>query len=414
MLNKKLFIQILIVFILNLVFSNNLYATYNISSEKINELVNNWYFLSSSYTSEQQCIDKINEYNRTVGFYIRSECFNNNNKFYYLKCDKTENCSLNYILNQNTNNFSQVYLFRTYNNRTGKYYLKYSNTKSISSIVTHDWEYVDWISILSNDHVSWTTAIYLWGNWADWYITYNTTSNLLWYAWENPWDWRIAIYNCYRWNDYYISNDISCNGNNRYNNSVFYMYPEEINKNINYWVIADSYVTLKDNLTIIAHTELPIENISFCVTWKSCVRLSEKWEEYKIFGLNKKAGYKITIMSVPAWVYEWYFKYVSADWKLRKSNIFRQIVKKSLDWNVTITWKQKAKVTFSVPEWFYPKFYINFNSWEFNLVDEWWLIRNSGWINTYTQNLSLLFRWVYNSYVIFWNNKLNLNSVTIK
>ncbi len=458
MLSNKLFISLLLSFISLLVFWNTTYAVYNVDSAKINQLLDKGYFISAAHRSEQLCKDNIKNYSNTANYYDRSECFRSDNKYYYLKCEKNARCDLNYLFNlsttntnnttykkpnntnqNNTNNnnntnvsttnIAKVYLYRTFNNKTGKYYLKYSTNSSVNSVITHDGEYVDSVYVLSSKNVSGTTAVYLWWEWADGYITYNPTSKLIWYSGNNSDNWKIAIYNCYKWQDFFITTDSACNGYKRYNNSVFYVYPAKIDNNnsnsnsnnnnnnsnnINWTVTADSYISDDNILTIIANTELNRNNISFCVIWKDCVKISNKWEEYKVGNTNKRAWYKITIMWIPAWVYEWYFKYVSADWILRKSNSFRQVIKRTEWGNLTLISKQKLKAYFTIPEWYNPRFFLNYNWGEYNLIDEWWNITRSNGLLNYTQNLSLFIRWVYDAYVTYWNNRIEFNSVSVK
>lgn len=470
MTSKKLFISLFIFIISSVLFSNNTFAIYEVSSEKIDQLLDNWYYISGSHRSEQLCKDNIKTFSDTASYYDRSECFRHDNKYFYFKCDKNTRCDLNYVLNQNlrntkstntinnnsninttnnilnntnnvnsnsNNNLIPVYLFRTYNNKTGKYYLKYSTNKNTSNIATHAGEYIDSTYVLSRNYISGTRAVYLWGNGADWYITYNTTSRLIWYAWENMDSSRIAIYNCYKWNDHYISNNTNCNNNKKYTNEIFYVYPDKklnisnnsnnnsnINSNNNnnlnnnnyytgYWVKSDIKVSWDNDITFIAYTQLDRNNVSFCINWKDCVKLNYKWEEFNIPWTNTRWGYKINSYWVPAWNYQWHFQFVT-NWVVNKSNPFRHVIKKSTDSNITLTSRQKVRAFFTIPEWYSPKFFINYNWWEYNLIDEWWNITRSNWLVNYSQVLSLYIRWIYNSYLTYGNNRMDFWTINIK
>lgn len=622
-----------------------------------------------------------------------------------------------------TNTVSQsykpTYLFRTYNNLTGKHYLKSSTTKDFWSIVTHNWEKVEWSAYISDTNITWTRAVYFSSKWAEWYISFTNNWNLIWYAWTSAWDWRIAVYNCLAWtNDYFMSHDKSCEWQKTVDTNVFYMYPnvqtissstiwsgnveypEVFDKNIKYkwnldlniklpkrtwkvpvyvdvhgwwwaiwdkdiifnndfkwvsdsiinswywivsinytlsttqiawsntvyneidcalqwieknkdkyqldtdniaiwwgsagwhlamqyslnqsrykdtscesnsntptvtkvipvsgwydisidwlpstltnvnelvnnflwmksnaeriwsqkakdnspiynlgsseskskkylmiysknddvlsyekqwlpmydkmleywydislhdtwmtkhdwyhwdWVIeaitsflkngtkivpktinsntwciptfwnfcttntlpavsATVYVTLKNNITITANTQLPKENITFCIEWWTCSKLDNTWKPYYIFGINKPAWYQTTLNWVLPWKYVWYFKYVDKNWSLWQSNKIESTIESSLSWNTSVNW-QNIYVSFSATEWLTPKFYYNYNWWAFNIVNSWWTTTKSNWIITYTQTFKDLPAWIYNSYIMNWNEKLTLNSTTIQ
>ena len=163
--SKKLFISLFLSLVSLFLYSNNASALYDVDSAKINQLLDRGYFISAAYRSEQLCKDNIRNYSNTASYYDRSECFRSDNKFYYLKCEKNARCDLNYLFNLNTtnnsnykpnivtntqnhntntnnsnnsNNISKVFLYRTYNSKTAKYYLKYSTNSNANSVITHD------------------------------------------------------------------------------------------------------------------------------------------------------------------------------------------------------------------------------------------------------------------------------------
>jgi hypothetical protein len=441
---KILFLSIFFVLFSQLSFSNQLYAIYNIDTDTVNNLKVKWYILSDIYANIETCNTNKDLYNQTISYYRRSDCFEYNSNYYYIKCDISDNCLLNNILNwknnswinytdtiSNNNNlnttfknpdtisdyqyyFTPIYLIRTFNKFTEKYYLKTSTLTSNDSVITHNWEKIDWKVVLSKLFTNGTKPIYQSSNGADWYISYQNVGNMIWYAWELPGDWRIAIYNCIKWADeLFLSYDKSCEWHKKYNNEIFYLYPYEDKTSNNPEFTANSYLTLKNDLTIIAKTNVAKENISFCIQWNKCIKLSKRWEEYYVFGINKVAWYKITIEWLPAKKYTWYFKYINKNWQVSRSNYFTEIVDNSIFWNITNIWDNKVHISFAIPEKIFPKFYINFNWWNYNLINEWWNIVKNNWLNTYSQNISWLIRWVYESYVVYWSKRLKLNTITI-
>ncbi|MDP2090712.1 MAG: hypothetical protein Q8K30_03865 [Candidatus Gracilibacteria bacterium] len=443
MLSKKLFIHIVLILFIGIFFSSSALAIQDVDKDKINKLLDKGYLISGSHISENSCIDMSKQFSLTSSNYDRTNCFKMDNKYYFLKCDKSSRCDLSYLLKlnlsntsgsinnnssniYNIDNFSKLYLFRTYNSKTGKYYLKYSTSKTTTNIVTHQGEYIDSIYIISNQNIAGTKALYLGGDGVDGYITYNYTNKLIGYVWDKAGDGRIAIYNCYKGSDHYISNNNTCNGNIKYNSQVFYVYPNNALTsisdntsnnnldNISGTVIADSIISGNNNLTIIANTQLAKNKISFCINSKNCIKLSSKWEEFKLQGSNTRGGYKTTILSIPSGYYEGYFQYIDANGKIQKSNIFKQLIKKSIDSNVTITSNQKVKAFFTIPEGFIPKFYINYNGGEYNIIEDGWEITKNNGLASYSQIISLYIKGIYNTYVTYGNNRINLNTISIK
>lgn len=424
---------------------------YSINNSTLSKIQENWYLLSFWYDTEKNCNDKIKEFNSNNFQYKRSECFENNKKYYYFRCSENQKCDLinitkNSISNTNittnnsninsknntTNNLSNnsnlqisdklTYLIRTYNIYTNKYYLKTSNTIDYNKIITHKWEKIKWILVLSKANLPWTRAVYISEWWADWYLTYRKTNKLVWYTISDTNNSRVKIYNCLKKDDLYISSDVNCEWNKRYDNNTFYMQDDSFYNNTWKELVASVYTSLNNDITIVAHTKIDKNKISFCILWWKCSALSNKWINYYSFWSNKKVWYELFFKNLPTWNYKWYFRYIDINWELKNSNIISNNGTISTNtnqnwsayWKLTNLWKKYIQVTYTIPQWFNPKFYFNYNWWNYQLIEEWWKTMTQNWLNTYTQNFSWLFSWIYKAYVTYGTNKLDLGSITIK
>ncbi|MDD2871342.1 MAG: alpha/beta hydrolase fold domain-containing protein [Candidatus Gracilibacteria bacterium] len=249
MKNKKTFFLVFVSFLIAILFLNKSYALYELNDVTINKLVSNGYIISSKYSTEKLCNNKILEYNNQVSYYNRTDCFKNKSYYYYFKCDSGMNCDLNTIVNQNyntsysnttfdpysyndgndgNNGFDPTYIFKTYNNNTSKYYLKSYTTKTNSQITKYVGESLVSTYFISKDYVQGSKDLYISSAGAEGYLTYNKTANFVGYAWTTYSAGRVRIYNCIKGTDYFISEDSNCEGYRKSDNNVFYVYPDDL------------------------------------------------------------------------------------------------------------------------------------------------------------------------------------------